>query len=574
MRWSRRSRSHRFDPVKTIQWRNRDLDFASLAALKASLDLPPTREGLTKAPPVRRRQRARHRSAATRRSRALAELAASASRCSGTSARCPTTARSRRPITPSWSSTLFGFLARDGVVSDDWFAGQVAYADRTDGDIDTLANRIAHIRTWTFVANRPNWLRDPAHWQERTRAIEDRLSDALHERLTAPVRRPADQRADAPAERERDAGSRDHADRRRAGRRPARRPARRLPLHARPERRRSRRQGAPRRRAEGARRRDRRARRAGRDRRQRRSRSSPTDGTLRWQGAAIARLVDGDDALKPRLILLADDALLSGGPRPGAGAPRSLARQPCRDAAEAAVRPPRRRDADAASRAASPSGWSRISASSTAPRSPRTCARLDQDARAGLRALGVRFGAYHIYVPPLLKPAPSGLLAMLWALKNGGLDRPGLAELTQLAASGRTSVPVDPEIPAHALSRRRLPDRRQARRAHRHSRAPRRSHPPADRLAADARRARAARRRGRRQRLHRDGRHDLAARLLRRGLRVGAARVSAIASSAGRSRPKPKRRPRDAPPAAAADRDGRDGRPAGDDGDRSRRRRR
>jgi ATP-dependent RNA helicase SUPV3L1/SUV3 len=64
-----------------------------------------------------------------------------------------------------------------------------------------------------------------------------------------------------------------------------------------------------------------------------------------------------------------------------------------------------------------------------------------------MRALGVRFGAYHIYVPILLKPAPSTLLATLWALKNGGLDVAGLAELARLTASGRTSVPVDPAIP-------------------------------------------------------------------------------------------------------------------------------
>src|SRR5690606_33582689 len=63
---------------------------------------------------------------------------------------------------------------------------------------------------------------------------------------------------------------------------------------------------------------------------------------------------------------------------------------------------------------------------------------LDQDTRATLRALGVRFGAYHIYVPALLKPGPAGLVAMFWALKNGGLDVAGLAELTRLAASGRT----------------------------------------------------------------------------------------------------------------------------------------
>src|SRR5690606_18675763 len=69
-------------------------------------------------------------------------------------------------------------------IPEDWFAKQVSLADRTDGDIDTLANRIAHIRTWTFVSNRADWLRDPAHWQARTREIEDKLSDALHEQLT------------------------------------------------------------------------------------------------------------------------------------------------------------------------------------------------------------------------------------------------------------------------------------------------------------------------------------------------------------------------------------------------------
>ena len=79
--------------------------------------------------------------------------------------------------------TLYGFLMREGNIPVDWFARQVAQADRTDGDIDTLSNRIAHVRTWTFVANRPDWLADPEHWQGVARAVEDKLSDALHERL-------------------------------------------------------------------------------------------------------------------------------------------------------------------------------------------------------------------------------------------------------------------------------------------------------------------------------------------------------------------------------------------------------
>ena len=72
---------------------------------------------------------------------------------------------------------------REGNIPVDWFARQVAEADRTDGDIDTLSNRIAHVRTWTYVANRPDWLADPEHWQGVARAVEDKLSDALHERL-------------------------------------------------------------------------------------------------------------------------------------------------------------------------------------------------------------------------------------------------------------------------------------------------------------------------------------------------------------------------------------------------------
>ena len=73
---------------------------------------------------------------------------------------------------------------REGKIPADWFSAQVAQADRTDGDIDTLSNRIAHVRTWTFVANRPDWLADPEHWQAVARGVEDKLSDALHERLT------------------------------------------------------------------------------------------------------------------------------------------------------------------------------------------------------------------------------------------------------------------------------------------------------------------------------------------------------------------------------------------------------
>lgn len=82
-------------------------------------------------------------------------------------------------------------LGPEGRLPDDWVAERIGRLDQIEGDIETLMARIAYVRTWTYVSFQRDWLADPAHWQERTRAIEDRLSDALHDRLT---RRFVDQR--------------------------------------------------------------------------------------------------------------------------------------------------------------------------------------------------------------------------------------------------------------------------------------------------------------------------------------------------------------------------------------------
>ena len=123
---------------------------------------------------------------------------------------------------------------------------------------------------------------------------------------------------------------------------------------------------------------------------------------------------------------------------------------------------------------------------------------LDQDGRAALRRLGVRFGAYHIFVPALLKPGPAGLVTLLWALKNDGKDKPGFGDVVHALAAGRTSVVVDPAFERSLLQARRLPHARPPRRAHRHSGAARRPDPPGAVVEAGHRRA--ARRRLRRQR--------------------------------------------------------------------------
>jgi ATP-dependent RNA helicase SUPV3L1/SUV3 len=76
-------------------------------------------------------------------------------------------------------------LDGEGRLPCDWIASNVNRLDRTDGDIDTLVARIAGIRTWTYISHRGDWLNDTVHWQNTTRLLEDKLSDALHKRLTA-----------------------------------------------------------------------------------------------------------------------------------------------------------------------------------------------------------------------------------------------------------------------------------------------------------------------------------------------------------------------------------------------------
>ena len=433
--------SHQFQPVKTVQWRNRDLDFSSVERLKESLDLPPPLEGLTKAPPAVDVEVL----TALSRDAEMTRMASSRDLVMRLWEACQVP--DYRKIAPANHAelvqTLFGFLARDGHISDDWLDRQVTYADRSDGDIDTLSNRIAHIRTWTFVANRPNWLGDPVHWQERTRAVEDRLSDALHERLTA---RFVDRRTSVLMRRLKEkamleAEITSSGDVLVEGQHVGRLAGFRFEADAT---------------ADGT---DVKALRAAAAKalageiveRAEKVATSPntdfvlaSDGTLRWRGAVIARVTDGDDVLKPRLILLADDALATG-PRERVQARIDLwlanrvetLLKPLVDLGAAEQLSPQARGI--AFRLVENLGV--IDRGEIA----EEVKALDQESRAGMRALGVRFGAHHIYVPALLKPGPASLLAVLWSVKHGGLDKAG--DLVQLASSGRTSFKVDPSFP-------------------------------------------------------------------------------------------------------------------------------
>ncbi len=175
--------AHSFDRLEQLCWRNSDLDFGHIDALLASLTAPPPRPGLVKGNDaadletlvaLAREPEIRALAHGRRRVRLLWEAC-----------QIPDFRKLTDETHARLCARVFGHIAKDGALPTDWLAAQIASVERTDGDLDTLMQRLAGIRIWSYIAARADWVRDAAHWQGCARAVEDKLSDALHERLTA-----------------------------------------------------------------------------------------------------------------------------------------------------------------------------------------------------------------------------------------------------------------------------------------------------------------------------------------------------------------------------------------------------
>lgn len=435
-----RIEAHQFDPVRVLQWRSKALDFSTLASLKKSLDTPPAVQGLTKALPAVDQQALDVLTAYPE----IGSLASSRERVEKLWEACALP--DYRRIAPAQHAeliaTIYTDLVRRGTVNEDFLSEQVRRADHTDGEIDTLSARIAQIRTWTYVSNRPGWLADPTHWQEKTREIEDRLSDALHERLT---KRFVDRRTSVLMKRLRENAMLEaeisvNGDVFVEGHHVGQLTGFRFSLAQTTD-------GLDARAAQGA------AQKAlslefeARAARLHASGNADlalaSDGLVRWLGDPVARLAASDHIMRPRVIILADEQLTG----------------PARDHVAARIErfvnhhiATVLKPLDDLSRAEDLQGLAKGLAFQLVENLGVLFRRdvaddvksLDQEARASMRRHGIRFGAYHIFMPALLKPAPAELITLLWALKNDGLDKPGYGDLIPVLAAGRTSVVTDP----------------------------------------------------------------------------------------------------------------------------------
>jgi ATP-dependent RNA helicase SUPV3L1/SUV3 len=174
---------HRFDPLTRLSWRNTRLQFRSVGALLRSLDERPSTPGL-----VQTRDADDHR--ALQLLSRHAEVTALAThpgavRLLWEVCQIPDFRKVMSDSHARFLAHCFVHLAGpEGRLPGPWVGNQIAQLDRLDGDIDTLMMRIAHIRTWTYMTHRSDWIENAADWQERARGIEDRLSDALHDSIT------------------------------------------------------------------------------------------------------------------------------------------------------------------------------------------------------------------------------------------------------------------------------------------------------------------------------------------------------------------------------------------------------
>ena len=428
---------HQFTPVRKLHWRNADLQFGSAERLIAALERRTDNEWLT------RMREADDLTAL----RTLSEMPA-----------VRAALRDARDVRLLWDvcrvpdfrgisphehagllARIFGFLVNDGRVPPEWLARNIERIDRTDGDIDALSKRLAYIRTWTYVAQRQGWVDDENHWRDETRAVEDRLSDALHARLTqrfvdrrtSVLMRRLKQKESLLAEvndkgevtvegeyigriegfrfRQDTAASPDEARTlRQAG---AQALAPQFHLKA-----------------------------------DQFYNSSDAEmditeqGGLMWGDTAVGKLVAGPEPLKPQAEAFVDEAA-------GAEVAEKVRRrlQHFVDRRIAALFEP----LIGLSRDESLSGLTRgfafrvVEAMGILPRFEVAAEvkELDQESRGALRRHGVRFGQYTVFMPALLKPAPTRLRLVLWGLAQG------LESFPESPPPGLVTIPAVEGVP-------------------------------------------------------------------------------------------------------------------------------
>lgn len=424
---------HRFAPLGKLNWRHTSLHFGSVPVLIESLEQKPDQQRLVRA-------READDLAALKLVAQDATVAARASDAASVRllwdvCRIPDFRGISRAEHAGLLQDIFGFLHENGQVPDAWMARQMQRIDRSDGNIDTLSMRLAYIRTLTYVSQRSGWLGDERDWRAETRAVEDKLSDALHARLTqrfvdrrtSVLMRRLKQKEALLAEvndigevtvegefvgrlegfrfiQDKEASGRDAKTLKTVGLQ-----ALAPHFHLRADRL----YNAP---------------------------DTELDfteqGGLMWGKQAVGKLVAGDDSLKPRVQGFVDGEA-------GADVAQKVERrlQHFIDRKITTLFEPllNLQNDETLTGLARGFAFQMTEALGVVARYKvaEDVKALDQDARGLLRRHGLRFGQFTVFMPLLLKPAPTRLRLVLWSLAKG------FDEFPEAPPPGLVTVPVD-----------------------------------------------------------------------------------------------------------------------------------
>jgi len=175
--------NHKFDEIKTIFWRNTNINFSSVKSLIKSLEEKPNEEWLRRIHECEDEK--------------VLKLFLKEDINSGVKfnenqlkllwecCQIPDFVKKTYGHHIEIVSKVFNFLNKDkGKIPSQYMKQQLLLLNKMDGNVDSISNRIANVRTWLYVSNKSNWVEHQDYWIEKTKSLEDKLSDRLHEELT------------------------------------------------------------------------------------------------------------------------------------------------------------------------------------------------------------------------------------------------------------------------------------------------------------------------------------------------------------------------------------------------------
>tara|TARA_Y100000817_G_scaffold68167_1_gene51757 strand:+ start:1 stop:2238 length:2238 start_codon:yes stop_codon:yes gene_type:complete len=175
--------NHKFEDIRTLYWRNSKLNFKNSEELLKSLDEKPNKDWLRRIGECEDEKVLKHFLKDQEKFKISNDE--NSLKLLWECCQIPDFVKKAYGNHLEVVSKVFNFLNSDeGKVSNFYMKKQLSTLDKLDGNVDSISNRIANVRTWSYVANKPYWVENQDYWIERTKLLEDKLSDRLHEELT------------------------------------------------------------------------------------------------------------------------------------------------------------------------------------------------------------------------------------------------------------------------------------------------------------------------------------------------------------------------------------------------------